>query len=119
MKNATIRRAVQRAFTAAGDVAQSGQLIRKTAGDHVPGSTLVETTRSVAIRFVATEKPLSVRHTAADTVIVPACRHGLLECADMVPRIDDDLQLGQVLVTLMQVVPADLGAGILYEVTYQ
>jgi hypothetical protein len=119
MKNATIHQTVRRAFTAAGELAKSAQLIRKTADDYMPGSEKTESLSPYEVRFLATEKPLSARYNATDPLIDASLRYGLLECADVVPRIDDDLQIDSVLFTLVQVVPADLGAGILYEVMYR
>lgn len=97
----------------------SAQLIRKTTDDYTPGSVETESLSPYAVRFLATDKPLSAGYNAADPLLEASVRYGLLECADVVPRIDDDLHIGSVLFTLVQVVPADLGAGILYEVMYQ
>lgn len=119
MKKAHIRRAVRRAFTAAGDVVVAAQLVRKTASDYIPGMADPEMLSPVVVRFLATEKPLSARNNAVDPLLEAGVRYGLLECAEITPRADDDLNIGTAHFTLIQVVPADLGAGLLFEVMYQ
>jgi hypothetical protein len=119
MKNAAIRNAVRRVFSAAGELALSAVLIRKTAGDYIPGEGATETQSSFAVRLLRNEKPLSARNNAADPLLEAGLHYGLLESPDLVPRIDDDLMLASISHTLVQVVPADLGAGILYEVMYR
>lgn len=119
MKNTSIRRAVRRAFTAAGEVAKTARLIRKTSDPYSPGSGNSDSTSDYAVRFLATEKPLSARQNAADPLLEANIHYGLLECELLVPRVDDDLHIGSEVYTLLQVVAADLGAGILYDVTYQ
>ena len=101
MRNETIRRMVRDLF------------------DYEPGSSTEETTSDIAIRLVRTEKSLSDGANAVGTPIDPSLHHALIECETVKPKVDDDLMIDAETFTLLQVVAADTGAGILYEVSYQ
>lgn len=119
MRNETIRRMVRDLFDTVGEVAVSATLRQKTQGDYEPGSSTEETTSDIAIRLVRTEKSLSDGANADGTPIDPSLHHALIECETVKPKVDDDLMIDAETFTLLQVVAADTGAGILYEVSYQ
>jgi hypothetical protein len=119
MDNDTIRKAVRSLFDDIGEVAVTATLRRKSMGSYSPGEAATDTLTETEIRLVRTEKPLSERHDEADTLLAPARRYALLESEETEPKADDDLIIGTDSFTLLQVVPADAGAGILYEVSYQ
>lgn len=119
MRNETIRRMVRDLFDVAGEVAVSATLRQKTQGEYVPGTGAEETTSDIAIRLVRTEKSLADAENADGMPIGPALHHALIECESVVPKTDDDLVIGASSFTLLQVVAADTGAGILYEVAYR
>ena len=119
MRNETIRRMVRDLFDTVGEVAVSATLRQKTQGDYEPGSSTEETTSDIAIRLVRTEKSLSDGANADGTPIDPSLHHALIECETVTPKVDDDLMIDAETFTLLQVVAADTGAGILYEVSYQ
>ncbi len=119
MRNDTIRQMVRDLFDTIGEVAVSATLRQKTQGDYDPGSGAEETTSDTAIRLVRTEKSLAKAANADGTSIDPSLHHALIECEDVTPKADDDLIIGSNSFTLLQVVAADTGAGILYEVSYQ
>ncbi|MAZ04070.1 MAG: hypothetical protein CMN56_13140 [Sneathiella sp.] len=119
MQNDSIRRMVRDLFDLAGEVAVSATLRQKTQDDYDPGSSPEETTGDIAIRLVRTEKTLADAANADGAIINPALHHALIECEAVTPKVDDDLVIGTETFTLLQVVAADTGAGILYEVSYQ
>lgn len=119
MRNETIRRMVRDLFDVAGEVAVSATLRQKTQGPYVPGTGAEETVSEIAIRLVRTEKSLAESGNAIGTPIDPSLHYALIECESVVPKADDDLVIGAATFTLLQVVAADMGAGVLYEVSYQ
>lgn len=116
MKNTVIRQVINRAFAAAGDAVKEVVLIRKTKGEYEPGTRVPETITEYVARFLWADKLLAARSAVETSLIEPLSRYGLLACADAVPRIDDDMQISGETFTLLQVLPADMGAGVLYEV---
>ncbi|MBO0334572.1 hypothetical protein J0X12_13165 [Sneathiella sp. CAU 1612] len=119
MRNETIRQMVRDLFDTVGEVAVSATLRQKIQGAYDPGSGASEATTDTTIRLVRTEKSLSDAANVGGTPINPALHHALIECEDVTPKADDDLIIGAETFTLLQVVAADTGAGILYEVSYQ
>lgn len=119
LRNDTIRKAVRKLFDEVGEVAVTVTLRQKIAGSHTPGSSPSKTTTDYMVRLVRAEKRLSERNDEVDRVIGPNWHYGLLESETAVPKVDDDLLIGEGSFTLLQVVAADTGAGILYEVSYK
>ncbi|WP_373087053.1 hypothetical protein [Sneathiella sp.] len=119
MKNETIRRMVRDLFDQIGEVAVAAILRRKTQNVYVPGSVLDETESDVSVRLVRTEKSLAGPGNADGSPIDASLHYALIECESAVPKTDDDLLIGDESFTLLQVIAADTGAGILYEVSYQ
>ncbi|TNE42526.1 MAG: hypothetical protein EP348_00170 [Alphaproteobacteria bacterium] len=119
MRNEQIRKTVRTLFDRIGEAAVRATLRQKTQSAYEPGSVGVETLSETAIRLVRTEKSLRDSKNVAGSVITAPYHYALIECESVVPKADDDLLIGSDVFTLLQVIVADTGAGILYEVCYQ
>ncbi|MAL80222.1 MAG: hypothetical protein CMN55_14135 [Sneathiella sp.] len=119
MKQLDIDRMVRRLFNAAGELAVLATLKRKTAGSYSPGTGAGETVEDIPIRLVRIEKPLRDSGNETAPRMGEPLHYALVECADIIPRADDDLLIAGAGFTVVQAVSLDAGAGILYEVAYR
>ncbi len=119
MRKADITRVIAELFDAIGEFATAAKLRRKTAGAHAPGTAAAETVSETLIRAVPIARPLRAGDNAASALLDAPHRYALIECASLTPRAGDEIEIGGVRFTLLQVAAMDAGAGALYEVTYR
>jgi len=119
MRKADITRVIAELFDAIGEFAAAAKLRRKTAGAHAPGTAAAETVSETLIRAVPIARPLRAGDNAASALLDAPHRYALIECASLTPRAGDEIEIGGVRFTLLQVAAMDAGAGALYEVTYR
>lgn len=119
MRNELIRKTVRTVLGNAGDVVTPVQLVRKNPGSYFPGTGAEVTETLFGARLVKTETPTGRSGIEVGGILDKAVHIGLLETEEEIPQADDDLLIGEARFTIIQAAPADLGAGILYEVWYQ
>jgi hypothetical protein len=119
MSLTAIRNSVRSLFNEIGEAAITATLRRKSNDSYVPGSSPAVVVTDYSVRLLTMDLTARESRNETDRILEPALQHALIESEEIAPRVDDDLVIADTVVTLQQVVAADLGAGILYEVFYQ